>query len=326
MSPARIELLDALSKPGAGGRANEDRWRCGPDFALVIDGATGLGDARLVEEEGSDAAWLAEFAAAALAQRLATPGDTSLEDAALEDAALEARDIVRAVNLDLREALETRMRRRAAPGPRRIEDAPGYALPTAGLQWLRLRRAPSGSSDRPALLETAGLGDCALLLLEESGAFRRMTGSRRPRGGEQEAARRALQAAGGLDGAGAFLRRPQVLQGLRRARERHNTPGGHVWTLGVRAEAAEHLVVETCAIERPMLALLATDGLTELVDNYGAYDGPGLLRAAAEKGLSALAAQLRHIEQELDPDGARYPRFKQSDDATGVLLRISPGA
>ena len=49
---------------------------------------------------------------------------------------------------------------------------------------------------------------------------------------------------------------------------------------------------------------------------------PGLMAAAAGKGLAALGEELRAIEED-DAAGEKFPRFKKSDDATAyscVLL------
>ena len=65
-----------------------------------------------------------------------------------------------------------------------------------------------------------------------------------------------------------------------------------------------------------------TDGFSALTDRYGAYDAPGLVRAALDKGLQELGRELRAIET-ADAAGARHPRFKPSDDATALLMRLS---
>ena len=56
---------------------------------------------------------------------------------------------------------------------------------------------------------------------------------------------------------------------------------------------------------------------------YDAYDPAGLVRAARDKGLAAMVAELRRFEREIDPDGLSYPRYKQSDDTTALLVRIA---
>jgi hypothetical protein len=65
-----------------------------------------------------------------------------------------------------------------------------------------------------------------------------------------------------------------------------------------------------------------TDGFAVLADQYGAYDQAGLVRAVTERGLQELGRELRAIEA-ADAGGAKHPRFKASDDATALLLRLS---
>ncbi|APR52030.1 hypothetical protein CA223_06590 [Sphingomonas koreensis] len=67
--------------------------------------------------------------------------------------------------------------------------------------------------------------------------------------------------------------------------------------------------------------LLMTDGMAALIDDYGMQPDAFLATLRAD-GLAALATRLRAIEAE-DADRARYPRFKRSDDATALWLRIA---
>jgi len=46
------------------------------------------------------------------------------------------------------------------------------------------------------------------------------------------------------------------------------------------------------------------------------------MTAAQEKGLAALGEELRAIEAG-DSGGDKFPRFKKSDDATALLLRLT---
>ena len=56
--------------------------------------------------------------------------------------------------------------------------------------------------------------------------------------------------------------------------------------------------------------------------DYGRYTPHTLMARARTKGLVILADELREIE-DADPQGHRHPRFKKSDDATAVLLRLA---
>jgi hypothetical protein len=52
-------------------------------------------------------------------------------------------------------------------------------------------------------------------------------------------------------------------------------------------------------------------------------DAVGLVEAAFTQGLEPLARKAREIETQVDPTGERYPRFKESDDLTGLLVRVA---
>ena len=77
----------------------------------------------------------------------------------------------------------------------------------------------------------------------------------------------------------------------------------------------------TFALTGPVCGLAMSDGFSALELKYTRYSAEALLRAAVQKGLAPLAAELRHIEEVEDPAGLAYPRFKRSDDATAVLFR-----
>jgi len=85
--------------------------------------------------------------------------------------------------------------------------------------------------------------------------------------------------------------------------------------------AAGHVLRHHLSLQKDALLLIASDGFLALVSDYGVYDMQGLMAAASTKGLGALGAELRAIEDQ-DPLGEKFPRFKKSDDATAVLLRV----
>lgn len=289
---ARLRVVEALTDPGAADRPNEDAYGANDAAIFVIDGATGLADAPILAPESgpTDAAWLAGLAAGRLEAGLTPDVDLTRLIGAI---CTEARDVFH-----------------AAPGG---GDAPRYAWPSAAIQILRL------TSD--GAVETAGLGDCRLFLVGADGALRSASGPQLDRAREQAAARAALARSGGF-AARATLRDPETLAQLREARARQNTEGGY-WTLGLAPEAAERMAVTRLNPALPARGLLLTDGFADLAELYGAYTPEELVAAAFSDGLAPLCAALRRIEREDDPSGARYPRFKQSDDATGVLFTLA---
>ncbi len=114
------------------------------------------------------------------------------------------------------------------------------------------------------------------------------------------------------------MRSPAVLEDRRVHRAR---PGRRV--LGVNAAAsAAAMRSGSVAVVPGDSVLLMTDGFSALVDAYAVYDAEGLFAAVEARGLAALGQELRAVEAE-DAACVRYPRFKRSDDATALWVRVA---
>jgi hypothetical protein len=279
-----FELIDALSAPGNPAKANDDSYCHAGAMAAVFDGATGLGENLL--PGASDAAWLARLGAERLAAHAAGLG---------------AYDALRAAAIDVEEAYE---RERSRPPAER------YEIPVASMM----------------MVETAGenglsafwFGDCAALVLRPGEAAEVVGEAFGKR--QAEAARAAqLAASHGINPAGA-VNREAFLPALRASRARYNTEGGS-WVFGPTRDCADRAARGTLAAPAGSVVLLASDGFLALGADYQRYDATGLVAAARERGLAALLEELRAIERD-DPEGVLYPRFKTSDDATAVMLRV----
>lgn len=288
-----LKIVDHCSDPGSPGKANDDALALGTTLAAVFDGATGLADRPIFADAPSDAAWLARFAAARFAD---APADAPIGE-------IVARCCMQA---------------RAATGRAVLLDTlPPYAWPAASFESIRLVAGEAGPE-----VEISGLGDSVMYLQDRTETVSRHSAMPGNREAEIRAARSArLQAGQGPEG-GPLIREGPVLEGLRAARARQNRPGG-IWTLGLVAEAAEHLRTERVTARPDMRFLLATDGFTALCESYGRYDPAALLEAAFQHGLGRLIDELRHVERVEDPDSVRFARFKQSDDATAILGEIT---
>lgn len=285
----QISIIDTISDPGKVTRPNEDRLGYNRDCAFVIDGATGLGDRQFMEGYGSDAAWIAEFAAIRFAERL--------------DHKAEPKTVLRAVSEEARDAFT------AAAG-----DQPRYAWPLCSLTGLQA--TPSGS-------RWFGLGDSCMYILHDDGQSDFVIPIPGAYEWEQHQAAKHIARLGGIGAAGVANDDPETLEDLRRGRARQNTPDGATWTFGVVPEAADHLAMAYVPIYGGgATAILCSDGLADLVALYKLYDAATLIQRAATAGLKSLVTELRHMEREVDPDGLKYARYKQSDDTTAILLRL----
>ena len=165
-------------------------------------------------------------------------------------------------------------------------------------------------------MEFLWFGDCAALV-ERQGETELVGEALESRKAEAERARRIAREKN--ISAAAGINRPEIEPLLRAARNRINS--GKNWLFSPDARAASHVVRRTISAETGSFLLLASDGFLALTTDYEAYDVAGLMAAAKTKGLAALGRELRAIE-EGDMAGARFSRFKKSDDATAVLLRV----
>jgi hypothetical protein len=159
------------------------------------------------------------------------------------------------------------------------------------------------------------LGDCRMFAQDADGMVHVKGGAEGSRDAEARAAAKQKDADKPL------LERTATIEMLRNNRASLNKPGAE-WTFGVDPACAEHARLWEISITRPAHLLLMTDGFAVLADQYGAYDPAGLVRAAIDKGLEELGRELRAIER-ADAAGAKHPRFKASDDATALLMRLT---
>jgi hypothetical protein len=159
------------------------------------------------------------------------------------------------------------------------------------------------------------LGDCRVFALGDDGALLE--------GGPaaSHAVDETKLAASQIDTGKPLLDRSNTISMLRTMRASLNQPGA-AWTFSLDPQCAHHASMWTLKLHRPAHILLASDGFAALADRYGAYDGAGLVRAALDKGLQELGRELRAIEI-ADSSAARHPRFKASDDATALLMRLT---
>lgn len=157
-------------------------------------------------------------------------------------------------------------------------------------------------------LDIAWLADCACLHLRGDVVRRLGPPSSDLESQEIEAVRSA-----GLD-----LRPARSAPTL--ARLRANRARAERRILGVEPSHTDAVHYDSVMIAPGDELVLMTDGLAALFDDYGvALDAVvALLRV---EGLHGLATRLRAIEIE-DADCRRFARFKPSDDATGLWLRI----
>jgi hypothetical protein len=159
------------------------------------------------------------------------------------------------------------------------------------------------------------LGDCRCFALDANGGTHVVGG---PGDASDNESKLAAQQ---TDAHKPLLQRTQTVAVLREQRARLNCEGSH-WTFGLNPACADHARTWTLELKRPAHLLLMTDGFAALTDRYDAYGAGDLVQAALTRGLQELGRELRTIEA-ADAGGAKHPRFKASDDATALLMRLS---
>ena len=307
-----FRLLDRLSLPGDPSKPNEDFLAEGKRAALVMDGATPLGDSLMPGP--SDAAWIAQFGARRLMAHLDGGGG--------------ARKALRAALADTQKSFEA-LRRHP---PEEMWQTPCASMMLAVAANTdqpppRARSAPEGEvavagprtseGRRGSEIELLWYGDCAALLKQGDALVTVVGETFDKRAAEAERARvvakeKGLSPASGLD-------RPEFIGALRATRNRINS--GTYWLFSPDARAASHVSRRVIKAAPGALLLLATDGFLALASDYGVYNADSLMDAALSKGLAGLGEELRAIEAG-DVGGDKFPRFKKSDDATALLLRL----
>jgi len=279
-----LVLLDSLSLPGDLAKANEDAFGHDANAAVVIDGATPLGDGLMPGP--SDAAWIAQFGARRLMAHLRDGNG--------------ARKALRAALADTQKSFEA------------LRHHPPEEMWQTPCASMMLAVPGEGSVEFLWFGDCAALvkqGDTAVTVVGESFDKRAAEASRAGQLGKEK----NLSPASGLS-------RPEFIGNLRASRNRINS--GNYWLFSPDAKAASHVSRRTVKIAPGSILLLASDGFLALATDYGAYSADSLMTAAMDKGLQSLGEELRTIEAG-DVGGDRFPRFKKSDDATALLLKLS---
>jgi hypothetical protein len=280
----RLEAVEFLSLPGDPAKTNEDAFGHGESAAVVIDGATPLGEGLMPGP--SDAAWIAQFGARRLMAHL-QGGDG-------------ARKALRATLADTQKSFEAL--RRHAP-----EEM--WQTPCASMMLV----VPSETG-----IEFLWFGDCAALVKQGDAAVT-MAGEIFDKRAAEARAAQALAKEKNLSPA-AGLSRPEFIFTLRRRRNRINR--GDSWLFSPDVKAAAHVARRVMKVAPSSHILLATDGFLALASDYGAYSVDSLMAAVLDKGLVVLGEELRAIEAD-DAGGDKFPRFKKNDDATALLLKVT---
>jgi hypothetical protein len=280
-------VLDRISWPGHPAKPNEDICGVSGDWAWVIDTSIFPGTKPVMHAK-SDATWLARFAD----ERLSNLAPQAQDGAALLRHVME----------------EARTAYRAVAPAERHDDFVTWPL---GAMTLVRRRGD--------LLDAWTFGDTTAYVRRPDGTVVTLGDGPGLRDAESAMAAELMRQAGSRPT--AILDEPVFLSWLAERRERQRKSGIPAALLSFNPDAVDRLRHETAPCQDGTVILLASDGFSALVDLYEAMDAQAAMETALGSGLDPLVKLARQIETERDPDGRLYPRFKQSDDATALLVR-----
>jgi hypothetical protein len=242
-------------------------------------------------------------------------GATDLHDAPLSGAATDASWIAHFANARLHSALGELRDVVRATSVAAAEAFTAIASGKAIEKW----KAPISSllmiEETADGVDGIDLGDSRIYTLDADGALH-VTG-----GPNDNVDAEIALAAKQTDADKPLLKRTATIEMLRGQRSAINRPGSQ-WTFGIDPACADHARIWTIPLKRPAHILLMTDGYSALADRYRVYTPGDLLRAVLERGLHEIGQELRAIET-ADAGGAKHPRFKASDDATALLMRLT---
>jgi hypothetical protein len=103
-------------------------------------------------------------------------------------------------------------------------------------------------------------------------------------------------------------------------RKVRNQPGGY-WVAGTNPTAADHALTGTITASDLRRAAVLSDGASRLVDQYERATWTELLDVLDHQGPAELIRRVRELDA-ADPHGQQWARYKVSDDATAIYLRM----
>jgi serine/threonine protein phosphatase PrpC len=104
-------------------------------------------------------------------------------------------------------------------------------------------------------------------------------------------------------------------------RAARNSEGGY-WIAAAEPTAAWHAIVGSASRHDIRQVVLATDGATRPVDQFGVKTWADLVETVDRAGPAAWLAVVRELES-TDASGQRWPRSKAHDDATLAVLGVA---
>ena len=176
------------------------------------------------------------------------------------------------------------------------------------MTWLRISH-----HDKASHATLYSLGDCKTLLHTASGPCVDLDPFVNP----QEAVLQDVIARLKADGVEDPLRRRERMLPMLRARRESQTMAPAPGVLCLAPNGPFQARLRSIELAHDASVLVMTDGFYRLVDLYGLYNDPGLVKACIEFGLEAQLDKLRN--HELNCTDTATHAVKSADDASAVL-------
>jgi len=281
-----MKLLDSLSD--AAGRFNEDGIYIDRHLACVLDGATSLKrGATLSQAEDpadNDAIWCVE----------AIKKHFNAYSALAADPHALVRNIQQALGRDYKGATDY--------------------YPSSAMAY--------ACEDGDELV-MAQLGDTPIVLAMTDGSTKVLPGDPRIKRHESGVMKKVAQMIADHPDFALADFRQGVFEDIASLRSRMNEANGY-GTLSPKPDALPHLIVTRHKRSAVKNALLMSDGFFAICETFRACSAGDLMaRALAPSGLKDIVRELRRIQAEDEPC-RKFPRLKKGDDATAILIQVSP--
>jgi len=280
-----LKQIDQISSAGSQERPNEDISGSAGNWAWIIDGATPAFKPPVMDAL-SDARWLAQTA------------DEFFRKNA--PASCNGTDLVRSFALEAQASYLNR-------APQRSGEPENW--PVAAL-LLMLQENDT--------LHFWSLKDATAYILLQDKSFKIINDVSAERKSEMKAAGDLMQQT--CSRPNDVIKTAAFQEWISRIREDYKDRKDYSF-FGLFPESASFLHYETVRIVSDATIMLMSDGFSALCDMYQDMPPEHFVEIAVEKGLDYCLERIRAIEREVDPEGRKFPRFKQSDDATALLLR-----
>lgn len=280
-------LVPAVGKDGREEVFSEDALYVADGIAALFDGATGVGERRVIKTMSSDPEWFANKAGEALSK--------------ITDITAPPHEIVRNIITHVRAEYEK---------DALFSDIRSYETPSSTAVMVKR----SATVDA---LDLVLVADGIIMWNTSDDGF----GCVKPsefliRQGEELEARVAEVAALGMDNA-----RMKMLPELQRIRALMNKPEGYgVLSLDYEVLRHKDFKVVTKKFKKGDRILISSDGLLRYADEYKLGSRRDFF-AEAEKSLAGLLKTVRDFER-ADLACEKLPRYKVSDDVSAVLIEV----